>query len=63
VFPSDRLHKASQDPLPGQVEEPLPPIQVTGDTEYKVQEVLASKILYRRLLYRVHWTGHDPDPI
>jgi hypothetical protein len=63
VFPSDRLYKAPQDPLPGQVKEPLPPIQVTGDAEYKVQEVLASKILRHRLLYRVYWTGHDPDPI
>jgi hypothetical protein len=52
VLPLDRLHKAASDPLLGQVVEPPALIEVTGELEYKVQEILASKICSKKLLYR-----------
>jgi hypothetical protein len=53
VFSLDQLRKAVKDPLLGQVNKPSPLIVITTEEEYKVQEVLASKLVQDKLLYQV----------
>jgi hypothetical protein len=62
VFAPEKLRKApSTPPLPGQVQDPAPPLEVNGEDEWEIDEILASRLHYRKLQYRVRWLGHDVD--
>ncbi|KAL2891726.1 Retrotransposable element Tf2 155 kDa protein type 1 [Ceratocystis lukuohia] len=68
VFHVSKLRYAdTSDPIPGQVRPPPPHVEVAGQTEYEVEEVLDSFWERRgrgrrpRLKYVVRWTGYD-DP-
>ncbi len=48
-------------PLPGQINEPPPPIVVDRENEWEVEQILGVRKRYNRLVYRVKWVGHDVD--
>jgi len=62
VISVDKLRKAANDPLPGQLQEPGLPIVVNGQEEWDVDEILASRAYYNKLQYRVKWVSSEPDP-
>lgn len=53
------LEPAANDPLPGQQQPPPPPIEVDGEDEWAVDEILDSRMFRRKLQYKVKWTGYD----
>lgn len=62
VFSPDKLRLASSsEPLPGQIADPSPPIEIDGHKEWEVEQVLDSRIRWKKLYYCVKWVGHDND--
>jgi hypothetical protein len=62
VFHPEKLRKAPDDPLPGQVIQPPPPVVIVEEPEYEVQDIIACKLKWKQLHYRVSWVGYtDPD--
>ncbi len=62
VFPVSLLEPAADNPLPGQKKPPPPPVEIDGEPEYEVEEIVDSQIIKGKLNYRAKWRGHDPDP-
>ena len=47
------LRKATDDPLPGQAIEPPEPLVIASENEWEVEELLAVRSRYGKLVYRV----------
>jgi hypothetical protein len=63
IFSPEKLRLASaKEPLEGQLEDEGPELQINGQSEWEIERVLASRILRKKLQYRVSWVGRDPDP-
>ena len=62
VFHVSMLEPAIPNEIPNRVQSPPPPVEVQGEIEYEISEVLDSKIDRRRsckLLYLVRWLGYE----
>lgn len=58
VFHVSLLEAFSNDPVPGQISPPPPPIVVNYENENTIEEIYNSRIAYHnRLQYLVKWTG------
>jgi hypothetical protein len=62
IFNPSKLRLASKTlPLTGQIEDPPSPEVIEESQEWEVEEILASRLHYRKLQYRVRWVGYDED--
>jgi len=61
VFHVSLLERCRTNTIPGRIVPAPPPIEVQGQTEWIVEEILDSKISRRKLFYFVDWHGFGPD--
>jgi len=47
--------------FPSQNKEPPPPIQIEGEDEYELDEIIDSRLHYNKLQYRAKWKGYSPE--
>ena len=62
TFHISLLEPYTDNPLPARRKEPPPPVETEGEPEYKLDEIVDSR-LYRgsQLQYRAKWTGYPPE--
>lgn len=58
VFHVSLLEPTIKNKFQGRIQEPPPPVEVEGDEEFEVEEILDSRLFRRHGQYLVHWTGY-----
>jgi len=61
TFHISLLELYNDNKLPSQQSEPPPPIIIEGEPEYKLGEIINSRLHYNKLQYRAKWTGYSPE--
>src|SRR5205807_824093 len=61
VFHISKLELYHNDAFPSQKTTPPPPIEIAGEEEYELDEVIDSRLRYNKLQYRAKWTGYPPE--
>jgi len=61
VFHVSLLEPYHENPIPEHHQEPPALVEIEGQEEFEVQEVLDSKKIRGKLLYLVFWRGYPPS--
>ena len=59
VFHVDLLRPHPADKIPGRAPSNPPPVEIDGQEEFEVEEVLDARVKRRKLEYFVKWKGYD----
>jgi Chromo (CHRromatin Organisation MOdifier) domain len=60
IYNISRLEPCPKSTIPGQRQEPPPPITLEGEPEWEVEEILEVKKIRNRFKYLVKWLNDDP---
>ena len=61
TFHVSLLETYQDNPLPSQVKPPPPPIEIDGNEEYELEEILDSRYRYKKLQYSAKWKGYTAE--
>jgi len=61
TFHISLLEPYQDNQFPSQTKEPSPPIQIEGEDEYELDEIIDSGLHYNKLQYRAKWKGYSPE--
>ena len=64
MFNVVKLFPAPDDPIPGRrPRPPPPPVLVNDEEQYKVEEILDSRLFRRKLQFKVKWKGYGLEDV
>ena len=61
TFHVSLLETYQDNPRPSQVKPPPPPIEMDGNEEYELEEILNSRYRYKKLQYKAKWKGYTAE--
>jgi len=61
TFHISLLEPYQDNQFPSQIKEPPPPIQIEGEDEYQLNEIIDSRLHYNKLQYRPEWRDYLPE--
>ena len=63
VFHVSLLAKHKADTIPGRAQVPAPPVEVEGEEEWEVEEILDAKLYgrWKKLRFLVRWKGYGAE--
>jgi hypothetical protein len=62
VFYTEKLCKHPNNPLPSQPLDNILLVSINNQVKYKVEQILAIKLVCNKLKYKVKWKGWDNNP-
>ena len=61
TFHISLLEPYEDNKFPSQIQKPPPPIEIEGEPEYELEEIIHSRLHRNKLQFRAKWTGYSPE--
>ena len=61
TFHISLLEPYEDNKFPSQIQIPPLPIEIDGEPEYELEEIIDSRLYHNKLQYRAKWTGYSPE--
>ena len=61
TFHISLLEPCEDNKFPSQIQTPLPPIEIDGEPEYELEDIIDSRLNRDKIQYQVKWTSYSPE--